>query len=115
MPTAPPRVTTKLSLPRKAWSHGNKSTTQRGYGWEHQKARKRLLKREPLCRECCKHGLVKVATIADHIVNLASGGSQDESNLQPLCASCHREKTLREAHAAHRTPPGAKKSGVAGH
>lgn len=100
MPTAPPRISSKIKSPRKAWGHDNKSSTQRGYGWDHQKARERLLQREPLCRECSKHGLVKVATIADHIVNLAAGGSRSESNLQPLCTSCHRKKTLSEARAA---------------
>ena len=32
----------------------------------------------------------------DHIKSLASGGSNDISNLQPLCKSCHREKTTTE-------------------
>lgn len=33
----------------------------------------------------------------DHIVPLADGGSEDESNLQVLCRKCHKEKTAREA------------------
>jgi 5-methylcytosine-specific restriction protein A len=32
----------------------------------------------------------------DHIVALYNGGSNDESNLQCLCANCHREKTVEE-------------------
>ena len=84
---------------RKPWRHTERkgTTTERGYGCQHQKARKRLLAREPLCRICKANGRTTVATIADHIKNLASGGSQSEDNLQPLCDACHREKTLREA------------------
>ncbi|ATA57829.1 HNH endonuclease [Variovorax boronicumulans] len=39
----------------------------------------------------------------DHIVELTDGGTNDESNLQPLCDEpCHREKTEREAKARAR-------------
>ncbi|WP_418236056.1 HNH endonuclease [Comamonas serinivorans] len=35
----------------------------------------------------------------DHIVPREQGGSNAESNLQPLCKDpCHREKSAREAH-----------------
>jgi 5-methylcytosine-specific restriction endonuclease McrA len=33
----------------------------------------------------------------DHIVPLEQGGSNDDSNLQPLCSECHETKTTREA------------------
>lgn len=33
----------------------------------------------------------------DHIVPLIDGGGHDLSNLQSLCAPCHKEKTAREA------------------
>jgi len=33
----------------------------------------------------------------DHIVNVAQGGNDEESNLQSLCVPCHKEKTLRES------------------
>lgn len=85
---------------RKAWAGPKpQTTTERGYGWDHQKARRDLMKAEPLCRACRAEGRVTVATIADHIVNLASGGSRSASNLQPLCDEHHRAKTLHEAAA----------------
>ena len=32
----------------------------------------------------------------DHIVNVAQGGTDDESNLQSLCVPCHKKKTQME-------------------
>lgn len=37
----------------------------------------------------------------DHIINIAEGGTDDDSNLQALCIPCHKAKTARES-AAHR-------------
>lgn len=33
----------------------------------------------------------------DHKVGLEQGGSNEDSNLQPLCKPCHDKKTAREA------------------
>lgn len=105
MPTAPKRFGSKNAGDTKhePWSHKGKTTTQRGYGWKHQKARKALLNDEPLCRECTKHKRVNIATIADHIVPLAEGGAQGRANLQPLCTDCSNAKTLREAKRGRET------------
>ncbi len=104
MPTAPKRFgIPALAKADKPWSHKGKTTTERGYGWQHQKARKALLQQDPLCRECRKHDRVTEAVIADHIKPLAEGGSRDASNLAPMCAACHREKTLREAQRGKET------------
>lgn len=40
---------------------------------------------------CVKCG--DTATEIDHIVELASGGTDDIENLQPLCTQCHKQKT----------------------
>lgn len=58
----------------------------------------RLLRREPLCRLCQKKSppVVTVAIEIDHIVPLSRGGTENEANLQPLCGSCHEEKTLKD-------------------
>jgi len=55
--------------------------------------RKRLLYGEPLCRHCNERGTVRIATQVDHIVALVNGGSDDDSNKQPLCDECHKVKT----------------------
>ena len=102
MPKSPPRIS--RSIPQKTratgkrlWSNEGKNSTQRGYGWQHQKARAQLLRDERLCRNCAKHGRVTEATIADHIIPLAETGLQAPSELQPLCRACHDEKSLSEA------------------
>lgn len=99
MPKAPPKSkpSTVAARKRAPFHDGRRTTTQRGYGWDHQKARARLLAREPLCRACKGEGKTTAATIADHIVPLAEGGSRGEDNLQPLCTTHHAEKTASEA------------------
>ena len=46
------------------------------------------------CRSC---GLVSMKLELDHIINKAQGGTDDESNLQSLCAECHKKKTQKES------------------
>lgn len=41
----------------------------------------------------------------DHIKELRHGGSNDSSNLQALCPSCHRVKTTRNTAKHPPTPP----------
>lgn len=62
-----------------------------------QAKRAQLFAREPLCRECDRVGLVTLATIRDHIVPLAEGGTDDDANVQPLCGSCSDRKTAAES------------------
>ena len=57
--------------------------------------RQKLLDNADGCCELCKKKLKKVFDI-DHIIPLAEGGTNDESNLQVLCKQCHFEKTQLE-------------------
>lgn len=81
----------------KPWA---KSTPQvRLSGRALQRARAELFAREPLCAECRRATppRVTLAVWRDHIVPVAEGGSDDDSNIQGLCDDCHRAKTARES------------------
>ena len=93
----------------KPWAKGR--PTQRLTGRALQRARARLFARDPLCAECTKHNRVRLATQRDHIIPLAEGGADDETNEQGLCDECHLAKTLREA-ARARTHPHPEISGT---
>lgn len=55
--------------------------------------RKRRLAVEPLCRDCKSAGIIRASTVPDHIVPLAHGGEDIDSNIRCLCADCHRVRT----------------------
>lgn len=69
---------------------------KRTSGRKLQRQRAALFAAEPLCRECSKTGRVSEAVIRDHIVPLAEGGSDDDSNIQPLCQACSDAKSAGE-------------------
>jgi len=54
-----------------------------------RKQRIALLREQPLCRLCLAAGRTVPASVADHIVPLRDGGTNETSNLQPLCKRCH--------------------------
>lgn len=47
------------------------------------------------CATCDK--LLPACFQIDHVVPLADGGADDESNMQPICPGCHADKTQLEA------------------
>ena len=118
MPTAPPRpgrwprCPALVSEPRerfcpthrrehkrridRAYDQRRPTSAQRGYGANSRRLRAMVLAEEPLCRECLRQGRITPATDVDHIVPLAAGGTNDRSNLQALCHSCHSKKTFRD-------------------
>ena len=74
------------------------NTTERGYGHAWRKLRAQVLERDGyLCQACKAKGRITPATDVDHIVNKASGGTDDIDNLQALCRACHKAKTQAES------------------
>lgn len=71
------------------------TAAQRGYGGRWQRVRAMYLRNHPVCVACEREGRTTPATDVDHIVPRRRGGSDDESNLQALCHSCHSAKTGR--------------------
>lgn len=68
--------------------------------------RTRRLQTEPLCRQCAERGRVTEATVPDHIIPLAKGGTDEDSNVRCLCAACHDEVTRQEFGHRRVTPIG---------
>lgn len=85
----------------KAWvSSEGKSPAERGYGPAWRKQRKRILLRDThLCQPCLKNGIMTQAREVDHILKKASGGTDDDDNLQSICTPCHKKKTILERRA----------------
>jgi 5-methylcytosine-specific restriction protein A len=62
-----------------------------------QRLRKQLFMRFPLCVTCQAAGRVTMATIRDHVVPIAEGGTEDDRNVQALCQGCSDTKTAAES------------------
>lgn len=60
--------------------------------------RKSVLAENPLCVKCMDEGVVELAVIVDHIVELKDDWERrlDKSNLEGLCRGCHNKKTAEE-------------------
>ena len=79
------------------------SRQERGYGSGWEAKRKRIFARDHgLCQSCLAMGQLTpvgdkpYSAWCDHIVPKAEGGTDDDSNLQTLCRTCHTEKTNAE-------------------
>ena len=81
--------------PRTNWS--TKSRHERGYGSAWDKLRAAKLAADPLCAPCLALGRTTAATHVDHVTPKSRGGTDDWSNVQSICAPCHKDKTAREA------------------
>jgi 5-methylcytosine-specific restriction protein A len=79
---------------RDVWHEGE---SRRMRGGKLQRARERLFAASPLCAICLEAGRTTLATIRDHIKNLAEGGTESEANVQALCVECSDRKTQSEA------------------
>lgn len=78
------------------WTSNGPPTT-RIRGRKLQRMRASLFARHPWCVLCEKVGRQTRATIRDHIIPLAEGGADDETNEQGLCLDCSDRKTEEES------------------
>ena len=92
----PPRFPTQPA--KTGWSaEGRGSASERGYGWQWQKARNAAIARDHgLCQPCKRLGIVTLAREVDHIVGKDQGGDDAPANLQAICLPCHKAKTAAE-------------------
>jgi 5-methylcytosine-specific restriction enzyme A len=104
-PCLEPRCPTLVPAGRKrcpahaspAWSSHQPVTRIRGRRL--QRVRARLFAEQPLCVMCLaqRPEVISLAVIRDHVIPLAEGGADDETNEQPLCQACSDAKSSREA------------------
>lgn len=98
MPSRPPTLklarvaTARVEYAQPAREPGRRALATNDARW--RAMRTRILKDEPLCRECSKHGRIRAASHVDHVDGNAMNNAPD--NLQPLCPPCHSRKTARE-------------------
>ena len=86
------------------------SASARGYDWAWRKLRQQHMAWFPLCEHCEREGKVVQGEEVDHIIPF--NGPHDPlrltaSNLQTLCRSCHRRKTLADQRPATSEPEGS--------
>lgn len=93
----------------KAGSFADKSrgtATERGYGAQWAKIRRRILSRDKgLCQLCLVAGNYRPAKSVDHIRPKFEGGDDADDNLQSLCQLCHTAKTAAESRRARLAVP----------
>lgn len=73
-----------------SWRSG-RTTAERGYGAKWQRYRAAYLSKHPLCVMCEQQGMVRAASVVDHIT--PHRGDQrlfwEPGNHQALCKACH--------------------------
>lgn len=67
----------------------------RGRAGQAQRKR-RLARTKGLCERCKAKGIVRIATVVDHTIPLALGGTDDDENTRNLCDPCHEEVTAEQ-------------------
>lgn len=99
MPIAPPRACATCGQAgcvqhrRPAWGHAQPVARVRGRRL--QKLRYQLARRQPTCAHCGAY--LDSTFVRDHVVPLAEGGLDAESNVQALCQQCSDAKTAAES------------------
>ena len=64
-----------------------------------------LADRTSLCATREAKGRVTIAAEVDHLLQLAKGGADNETNFQSLCEPCHRIKTAQDTGRRVAEPP----------
>lgn len=57
---------------------------------------RRLTRTNHQCEDCIAEGMPRLATIVDHIIPLAHGGSDDDANTRNLCDEHNRKRTAEQ-------------------
>lgn len=86
----------KQKARNKRYDKTRPSANKRGYDARWQRYRKRFLADNPLCIQCLKNGIIKAASVVDHIEPHRGDMVKfwDVSNHNALCKRCHDVKTF---------------------
>ncbi len=89
-------------MPRAAWPW--REIRRARHTGAYTRLRARLLRDEPLCRQCAAEGRTSEAAIMDHIIPMVDRAdlALSPSNVQPLCEFCHDAKSAAERAARPR-------------
>lgn len=63
-----------------------------------------MANRRPHSGNCALCGTFRKSLHRDHIIPRFEGGSDDDSNLQLICANCHEDKTALDLKRVKRSP-----------
>ncbi len=81
----------------KQWRGGD---SRRSGTTAHKARRLRVLRRDNYFCQLRYEGCTQLATDVDHVVPLAEGGADSDSNCAASCSSCHTKKSSIEGHRA---------------
>lgn len=100
MPNSPKKINRAYKPDVKPFARAvSNSSFYNSTAW--RKLRNRFIRNNPVCVHCEQQGVVTPASVADHITPITQGGEPlCESNLQPLCATCHNKKSAAESRAS---------------
>jgi 5-methylcytosine-specific restriction protein A len=76
---------------QRSYDHSRGNFRQRGYSTSWDRLRAEYLRHHPTCVACGERAIA-----VDHVLPKVRGGSDDSSNLQALCRSCHSRKTVKQ-------------------
>ena len=80
-----------------AYDHDRGNAAKRGFDHRWRTWRIGYLKRHPLCVDCSRHGIVRLARDLHHVKKLIyfPDLKYSEENILGLCQSCHSVRTSR--------------------
>jgi 5-methylcytosine-specific restriction enzyme A len=75
-----------------AAAYSGSTLKPRGSGWAWGRLRASILAAQPWCGPCAREGKSTAAVTVDHRVARVDGGTDDLSNLVPICKAHHDAK-----------------------
>jgi 5-methylcytosine-specific restriction protein A len=84
------------SDPRRRFDELRGSAANRGYGRRHERLRKLVLARDPICMIHRPMICLMISTVADHRIPKSRGGTDAMENMQGACEPCHDWKTATQ-------------------